>query len=172
MYKIKTKTPSSIKEKIKAVKKEKINSLFLSNCLNHVSTFLGTFAQNELNNIRHVQVPFSLIVNVDYTGQPGSHWLSIYVSKHDIEIFDSLGFDPRFYSHCTNIIINFISKYSFNRNLLISPILQSPSSTLCGLYCIYFILMRQFYSFNHCLSRFGSNRNRNDQRLVHFFNQL
>ena len=77
MYKIKTKTPSSIKEKIKKVKKEKINSLFLSKCLNHVHNFLGTFAQNELRNIRHLKLPASLIVNADYSDQPGSHWLAI-----------------------------------------------------------------------------------------------
>ena len=172
MFKIKTKTPSSIKEKIKAVKKEKIDSIFLSSCLNHVPNFLGTFAQNDLMKLRHVQLPFSLIVNVDYSDKAGSHWLSIYVSRHTIEIFDSLGFDPKFYSNSNKLIINFIEKYSFSRHIFISPVLQPTSSTLCGLYCIYFVLMRQFYNFQKCLSRFGSNHIRNDQRLSHFFNSL
>ena len=172
MYKIKTETPSPIKEKIKAVKKENINSLFLSKCLNHVPNFLGTFAQNELRNILHLKMPASLIVNVDYSEQPGSHWLALYISHEGVEVFDSLGFDSRFYSNSTHIIVKFIDKYSFNRHLLTSPVLQPCSSTLCGLYCIYFVLLRQFFSFQQCLSRFGSNLNRNDQRLLHFFNHL
>ena len=172
MYELKMMTPSSIKEKIKKVKKEKINSLFLSQCLNHVPNFLGTFAQNELQNIRHIHIPASLIVNIDYSDQPGSHWLAVHVSNEGVEIFDSLGFDSRFYTNSTNIIVQFIDKYSFNRHLATSPVLQPSSSTLCGLYCIYFILMRQFYSFQQCLSRFGSKLSRNDERLLHFFNHL
>lgn len=172
MHQVKTQTPSAIKEKIKKIKKEKINSVFLSNCLAHVPNFLGTFAQNELIKIRHIQLPFSLIVNIDYSDQPGSHWLSIYVSKNVVEIFDSLGFDPKFYLNSNHFILQFIDKYKFNRTLSISPVLQPLSSTLCGIYCIYFILMRQFYTFEQCLSRFGSNHSRNDQRLLHFFKHL
>ena len=172
MYKVKTATPSSVKEKIKEIKKENIDSSTLSYCLNHVYSFIGTFAQNELNNLKNVQIPFSLVVNVDYSDQSGSHWLCIYISRQGVEIFDSLGFDPRFYSTSTKFIINFIEKYSFNRCLLISPILQPASSTLCGLYCIYFILFRQFYTFEQCLSRFGSNQKRNDERLLYLFNNL
>ena len=172
MHQVKAKTPSTIKEKIKKIKKEKINSIFLSTCLNHVPNFIGTFAQNDLIKLRRVQLPFSLVVNVDYSDKPGSHWLSIYVSRHNIEVFDSLGFDPKFYSNSNQLIITFIQKYSFNRHIYISPVLQPPSSTLCGLYCLYFILMRQFYTFQQCLSRFGSQHIRNDQRLLHFFNNL
>ena len=172
MYKIKTSTPPTIKEKIKKVKKEKIDSVFLSSCLNHVSAFIGTFAQDELLKLRQITIPFSLIVNVDYSDQPGSHWLAIYISNQQVEIFDSLGFDSRYYTTSTRPILKFIEKFTFNRNVIISPVLQPFSSTLCGLYCIYFILMRQFYSFKICLSRFGSNLYRNDQRLLFLFNHL
>ena len=135
-------------------------------------SFIGVYAQNELSKIRNVKLPFSLIVNVDYSEQSGSHWLSVHVTKHSVEIFDSLGFDKRYFSTSTNIIVKFIDKYSFNRNLLTSPVLQPCNSALCGFYSIYFILWRQFYNYKQCLSRFGSNRKRNDERLLHFLTTL
>ena len=134
-------------------------------------TFIGVYSQNELSAIKFAKVPFSLIVNLDYNQESGSHWLVIHICKDTIEIFDSLGLNFMYFKHYPQLIINFIFKFSFNRHVLCSPVLQPPTSRLCGLYSVYFILARQTKSFEKCLKPFGSNLYENDKKLIQYFNK-
>ena len=47
--------------------------------------YLGTFAQDKM--------PLGLegyaIINVDVTGQPGSHWVALILEKHYCYVYDS-----------------------------------------------------------------------------------
>ena len=160
---------SQIKKEIKVIQKEGINNHFIDKILQPVYNFIVVFTQDELSSIKMAKIPFSLIVNLDYQGEKGSHWLSIHINHETIEIFDSLGFESKYFNHYPKLIISFINKFSFNRFVLCSPVLQPVTSKLCGLYAIYFILSRQTKSFQDCLQPFNSHLYDNDQKLINFF---
>ena len=126
-------------------------------------------AQNQLSNIKFVQSPFIIIINIDYSDQPGSHWLALRVGRELIEIFDSLGFESKYFHHYPKSIIDFISRFKLGRTVLCTPVLQPTNSKLCGLYCIFYVINRQKSSFINCLSIFSSNLKQNDQLLLSYF---
>ena len=71
-----------------------------------------------------------LVVNTDPAGEPGTHWLALYVDDN-IDFFDSFGQDPSLYSltiPSARIVLN-------------API-QSLNSDLCGEHCILFLKHR------------------------------
>ena len=45
--------------------------------LNCAPNFIGCFAEDELQNVTITSFPSFLIVNVDSTSMPGSHWIAI-----------------------------------------------------------------------------------------------
>ena len=157
------------KRKISKIEKNGLNSDFIFNSLQHVHNFIGVFAQDQLSLIKFVKIPFSVVINLDYSDQTGSHWLSIHVSRGTIEIFDSLGFKYKYFNNYPLLIISFINRFSFNRKILCSPVLQPSSSKLCGLYAIYFVIFRQNHSFESCLARFSSHLKENDQSVIDYF---
>ena len=78
-----------------------------------------------------------LIVNLSPAGTPGSHWIVIIRShKSLIEIFNSLGFEnlDLIKSH---LKFRFTAEIQFNNTTV-----QLPTSSSCGLYCIYFAVHR------------------------------
>ena len=109
--------------------------------------------------------PVSLVVNLDTSAQPGSHWIAMYITESHLEIFDSLGFKNTLESK-PPFLLKFIEKLSLTHRIFITPPLQDPSSGLCGFYTIYFLLFRQFYSFAVCLSIFSDNLLLNDNILL------
>ena len=69
----------------------------LERSLRDVKDFVGVFPSNELParlSVRHER-PFSLIVNYDRRGMPGSHWVGMrFPAKGPSEYFDSFGLQP------------------------------------------------------------------------------
>jgi len=75
------------------------------------------------------------VFNTDCSSKPGTHWLACYYDhpSNTLEFFDSYAQTPSFY----NLIIP--------RNLItrLNEIpLQSEFSTVCGQYCIYYLVSR------------------------------
>ena len=165
----KKRAKKEIKEKIKEIKIRGVDGNFIIRHLNSVFDFVGVFAQNKLHTLRYIKIPFVIIVNLDYNDEPGSHWLAIRVDRETIEVFDSLGFETKYFAHYPKLLINFLARFSFNKRVICSPVLQPPTSKLCGLYCIYYVLNRQTKTFVECLSLFSSNLLRNDLELIKFF---
>ena len=53
--------------------------------------FIGGFPSDKLPEPK--QKPFGMVVNLDPSTKPGSHWVAIYVSEFNVsEYFDSYGF--------------------------------------------------------------------------------
>ena len=81
--------------------------------------------------------PSAFVVNTHPQGKKGEHWLAIYYDKKGkCRFFDSFGNSPIFYG-----LLGYIEKTatSWEYN---SVQLQSIFSTLCGYYCIYFVLLK------------------------------
>ena len=100
--------------------------------------WLGVFASDKLPDVTCEIRPWCLILNTDPKNQPGTHWLACYAPLvSGIELFDSFGFSPSMYN------------LEFFDPLHSSYCLQSPSTSVCGHYCIVYIYLRSpNYSFS------------------------
>ena len=100
-----------------------------------------------------------MIVNLDPQGEPGTHWVGIYISADCLrgEYFDSFGRHPDrrltdyLNKHCSNWIYN-------------SRQLQSVASKCCGHYCIMYCINRAKLGvdLNRFVSRFTRDTGFND----------
>ena len=100
--------------------------------------WLGVFARDELPELSCKIRPWCHILNTDFKNQPGTHWLAHYAPiAGGIEPFYSFGLSLSIYS------LEFVRSF----HLLFS--LKSPSSSVCGHYCIVYIYLR---SRNNSLS--------------------
>ena len=110
------------------------------NCLvsKLVDGYLGVFAREKLPDVTSEIRPWVLILNTDPKNQFRTYWLALYASlAGGIELFDSFEFYSRIYS--LDVLDPFHLCFS----------LQSPSSSVCGHYCIVYIYL---CSYNHSFS--------------------
>ena len=79
--------------------------------------------------------PSAFVCNTQNSDQPGEHWVAMYVDEIG-DYFDPNGQKPQ-QSEFTNFINEHCSQWSPNDRLL-----QSPISTVCGQYCVAFLIFR------------------------------
>ena len=122
--------------------------------------WLGVFARDELPDLNREIRPWCLILNTDPKDQPGTHWLALYApSARSIELFDSFGFSPSIYS--LDFLNPLHSSYS----------LQSPSTSVCGHYCIVYIYLRsQNYSLYDIVDMLTDISNRDEWLKQYIYN--
>lgn len=105
-----------------------------------------------------VTLPLYMVVNEDYSTQPGSHWICLHINNDRHAIYlDSFGRKP------LQEIEKFIDKHAYN--VEVSRIqLQMSTSTLCGAFsAIALIEFSRKKSLKHFLSTFAQyNRYLND----------
>jgi hypothetical protein len=100
--------------------------------------FEGVYPLNKLPFLHwRSRKPLGLIVNTDTADLPGKHWVAcLLLPDGRGECFDSFGQIPpprvQFWmnKHC-------LRSWTYNRITF-----QSPLSTLCGAYCIYYLYYR------------------------------
>ena len=94
--------------------------------------WLGTFARDQIPSLQHEKRPFALVVNTDVAAEPGEHWLALYAPRGSkkIELFDSFGLAPNFYSFDQSLF-----HYS-------NCSIQDYSTKVCGHYALLFIYFR------------------------------
>ena len=130
--------------------------------LNNVPGYLGTFALDELVNLKVRIFPSFLIINLDLRKNSGTHWIAIAIYLNDVFICDSLGTlvpNNRFPVE----LINFLHIISYKKSIHITQQLQSDYSSLCGQYASYFInQMAKSNLYGKFLSNFSSNFILND----------
>ena len=162
----------SFEAKIKqAWKKEiTISTNFLNESLKNTANYLGCYAENQLNDLRITSFPCYLIVNIDSSDMVGSHWVALGLFRENIEIFDSLGFDMFNWTRIPCNLFNFLHRQSRNKRVIISPRIQNDESSMCGFYCIYYIISRAFNTFTSLTNYFDLNDlTLNDSKLIQFF---
>lgn len=96
--------------------------------------------------------PCSMVVNLEPSGRPGSHWVAIFAPKSThVYYFDSLGLSPP--RGAISVYLRTFKKITTN-NQMIQPI----SSDHCGHYAISFIYFCSLgYSFESVMQMFHSN---------------
>lgn len=105
--------------------------------------------------------PCCIIVNTSPSNKPGSHWCAYYFeSPYHIEFFDSFGKPP--YAYGFNLNAHHWNKIKF----------QSPKSSVCGAYCLYFLYYSSLgLSLGEIQSMFYSNyqfSSKNDNKVRKF----
>lgn len=111
-----------------------MNNLEISNILSGEHFFGGVYSSNNIP--KHIENKF-YVINTQESSLPGNHWVVIYFSSIP-EFFDSLGKSPKNYDVFfeNHLVFNGPTyKYSTKR-------VQSANNSLCGLYCIYYCLLR------------------------------
>ena len=158
-----------IKHEIEKTKNKKkgVSSKKIKNILNCSKSFAGCFASDQLEKLSISSYPIFLIVNTDNTSGEGLHWLAFYISKNEIELFDSLGLIHR--KLLPVGILRFIHRFSVSRKFKCNQRIQPDNSFLCGFYCILFIILRGLTKFKSILSIFSSKQIKNDTILESFY---
>ena len=129
---------------------------------NHVtrSTFRGVYSSDTVPVF--ATYPSGCVVNTDPAGQPGTHWVALYQEKPGVmETFDSFGKD--FCSYTINL--------PPCRLITQCHQLQSDSSTVCGQFCMFFLLRRASgETYSHILHLFTDHKLANDIMVCQYVN--
>ena len=123
----------------------------------------GVFARDQVpENV--APYPAAFVVNTDVAKDPGLHWVGVYQLSHDeVEFFDSFGRSLKSYK------MQFLAagKKLVHQN----DICQSALSTVCGQYCLFFLLRRASgESFSNILHLFTDNKFSNDKMVCQYVN--
>ena len=97
----------------------------------------------------------------------GEHWVAFYCDNDEVECFDSYGKNPTDYS-------DYIAKWVDDEYQVIQiEDLQADDSTVCGQYCMFFILVRAYgFSYQDVLSALTSDSRVNDRFICKFINKF
>ena len=128
--------------------------------------FFGCLAEDQTEFTTIQSFPAFFIVNIDSSDKEGSHWIALGIFKESVEIFDTLGFKIFKWSSIPCTLLKFLHRVIGQRSLKISKRIQSPDSVLCGYYCIFYVLMRPYFSWNMIQSQFSSDFVKNDHELI------
>ena len=113
-----------------------------------IKQFRGVFMRDQLNkNI--VTGNKCLVLNIDHSENPGTHWTCLLIENGLPYYFDSYGFAPPLE------IIQYCESGDYN-----SFPIQQPDEVICGHYCIYVLyklsngykfyeILDELYRFNH-----------------------
>jgi len=166
----KTKVKKAIKNEKN--KKEGISACQINCILANTPHYLGCFAQDELSSLSIRSLPVYLIINFDNSYSRGTHWIALRIDKRRLEIFDPLGFNSQRWPSTPHLLLDFLHKFSVNRQIYTSREIQPYSSTLCGFYCIFFVVYRSVHTFSDCTRYFSTTLKKNDNILTNFFNKF
>jgi len=101
------------------------------------TTFDGVFASDLLPLVCD-PVGTAMVMNLDSSREPGSHWVCLYIENGRGEYFDSYGLPPMVEEF--EIFLNrncWGGNWTYNRQEL-----QALDSQVCGHYCIWFLGQR------------------------------
>lgn len=111
-----------------------LNSI-LSNCRFTRDSFIGTFPSDVCPEVVFKR-PLSIVWNTALSDSPGDHWVACYFSKNGIAYyFDSGG------TTCPPNICAHIKKFTPRMTHVFSRPIQHVFSSVCGHYCIFFLIM-------------------------------
>lgn len=108
----------------------------------------------------------AVIFNTDTENGQGQHWVAVFITKREIEFFDSNGTEPNVY------ISKFLKDLSnlLNIPIKINKIQHQMIDGVCGVYALKFVLYRLFgiKTFNQFIKNIESDYNVNKLRKTFF----
>ena len=145
-----------------------MNTLQLTRCIKEDPLLRdqcsGVFALDKIPEI--TAIPDCFISNLDKEKEPGSHWVAVFIDQDkNGEYFDSYGRMPGKRKIREFLDQNCVS-WTWNDKCL-----QSPYSSVCGHYCMFFLFYRvRGDTMHQCVRGFGSDLEQNDVLVNSFLN--
>lgn len=136
----------------------------------HFSHFLGVFAIDQLPSIlpKHSDNTshYCFIVNTDPSHLPGKHWIAVWFSGKQGEVFDSYGRPPPARLQCW--LTKHCRHWTYCKRFI-----QGPLTMLCGVYCIFMLHRRCTNTANLNFKQivdleFGEIASLNDDKMQKF----
>ena len=129
-------------------KNDPLSNIFLNNLLKDNKNFIGCFSKDQIKLIENNK---SMIINLQNSNEPGSHWIALKIVNNTIFVFDSFGV-----GYLPIRIFKVYKDYKIITNIYR---IQDISSNLCGLFCVLFILydIKSKNDFIEFLILFNSN---------------
>ena len=125
------------------------SSLYIESYLAEDDNFWGCFPIDKLQ-IFPIQIPKSLIINIDDSSKPGDHWVALVLFKTKCFYFDSISLPIVDLS-----ILRFLKPYK--KVTYSSACIQDVASNQCGQFCIAFIKnVRSKISYSKFVSMFNA----------------
>lgn len=142
-----------------------LNSVTLLKCM-LTDTYLrpltgGVYARDRLPTKTYLK-PTLVIANTDEADNAGTHWVAMMVGIQTPEYFDSLGDSP-----CKEFVHFLGKRYTQNTTLR-----QSPNSSACGYYCLYYVLQRARGVPFETVCTSNMSEEENEKKVVQFVTQL
>ena len=111
--------------------------------------FIGCYSKDQIPLIENNK---SIIMNLQNSNQPGSHWIALKRVNNTIFVFDSFGIGY----HLPVGIFKVFKNYKIITNIYR---IQDISSNSCGMFCVLFILydVKNKNDFIKFLTFFNSN---------------
>lgn len=116
--------------------------------------FKGVYAYNRLPRKIPKGKKVALIANTDPGHKPGTHWVAFFYTNTCVYFFDSMG-NPPWKPGFQRLMQFRRTKRVFNTRI-------QGIGTVCGHYCLYFILAMVY---NMDFSCFGDDLNANDRMV-------
>ena len=112
------------------------------------------------------------IVNTDPAGQPGQHWIALWLDNQRIEVIDSYGLPLEWYPK-TQPLIDWITTLDKRYWIANGATLQGLHSAACGHYCLaYLKLKARGGSLSDFLALFSKDYVQNDQKVATILDPL
>lgn len=129
--------------------------------------FRGVFPRDRLPRQVNTRRPSAFVINTDRSTGPGEHWVCVWFDGlGQAEYFDSFGLPP-VHPAIENFMLKHSSAHVYNPRLL-----QDLTSSACGLYVLYYVLMKsRGASLFRTLRVFSPNRLWGNDRRVWFLVQ-
>lgn len=134
-------------------------------------SFRGVFPADKLpkpiTDGNEHKLPAAYIVNTENSDSSGSHWLAIYQGEAGkADVFDSFGSQIETYNPLFKRFLGNLQLMQQQRQQL-----QQIGSTVCGQYCMFFIMKRSLgYTYEQLIHLFTDNRKANDKMVCQFVN--
>ena len=107
------------------------------------------------------------MINTDSTGNPGEHWVGVFITRNFTYFFDSLGLPPLENTYEELLKIS-QGQVVYNRKCV-----QSLFTSTCGAFVVCFVYhLANGYSFESFLKLFTSNFEKNEKLVENFFKIL
>ena len=145
---------------------EKLTAGAADKKLKTLQNFGGIFRLSQLKNLKILSYPVGIML------QGYDHWLAIVITKKEIEIMDSSGVLNS--ADLPKSIRKFICAQMFRKSLIVTPKLQSLSSTMCGYFSILFLILRLRCNLSlvKFCSLFSANLRENEKVVSHLLKSV
>ena len=104
--------------------------------------FLGVFSKDQLPKTVGPFHKTSLIINLNTSNLPGTHWVAIYARNNEAYYFDPLAYQP------PQSIVTWLSN-NFKQWKASTRQVQPTNSAYCGYFCLHFLFLAKLAYFTH-----------------------